>query len=45
MAHIAKQELENKAFIKYLSWFDDSCEDYYILRNIQNSEEGEIEKQ
>lgn len=28
--HIAKQEIENKAFIRWLSQFDDYCLDYYI---------------
>jgi len=30
VAHIAKRELESKAYISWLSWFDDNCADYYI---------------
>ena len=30
VAHIAKRELAFKAFISWLSWFDDNCRDYYV---------------
>ena len=32
VSHIAQRELTNKAFISWLSWFDDNCEDYYLKR-------------
>jgi hypothetical protein len=30
VAHIAKRELEIKAYTKWLAWFDDNCVDYFI---------------
>jgi hypothetical protein len=30
VSHIAKRELETKAYTSWLSWFDDNCADYYI---------------
>ena len=32
VSHIAQRELTKKAFISWLSWFDDNCEDYYLKR-------------
>ena len=30
VSHIAARELKNKAYISWLSWFDDNIQDYYI---------------
>ena len=30
VSHIAQRELKSKAYVSWLSWFDDNCEDYYI---------------
>ena len=30
--HIARREIDHKAFTQYLSYFDDFCEDYYVRR-------------
>lgn len=30
VCHIAKRELQTKAYTLWLSWFDDNCLDYYI---------------
>jgi hypothetical protein len=30
VCHIAKRELETKAFTNWLSWFDDNCREYFI---------------
>ena len=30
VCHIAKRELQTKAYTNWLSWFDDNCPDYYI---------------
>jgi hypothetical protein len=30
VCHIARRELETKAYTTWLSWFDDNCSDYYI---------------
>lgn len=30
VSHIAKRELESRAYLCWLSWFDDNCETYYI---------------
>jgi len=30
VAHIAKRELMQRAYISWLAWFDDNCEDFYI---------------
>lgn len=38
MRHIAKRELVEKAFSKWLCQFDDFCEDYYIKRPVVNKE-------
>lgn len=36
--HIAKRELVDKAFSRWLCQFDDFCEDYYITRPPQADE-------
>jgi len=30
VSHVAQRELKNKAFVSWLSWFDDNCENYFI---------------
>lgn len=37
VCHIAKRELQTKAYTNWLSWFDDNCTEYYI-------KEPELEK-
>lgn len=37
--HIAKRELDNRAFVCWLSYFDDFCDEYYVVRKEQKKEE------
>lgn len=30
VAHVAERELKNRAFVSWLSWFDDNCEQYFV---------------
>ena len=30
VAHVAQRELKNRAFVSWLSWFDDNCEQYFV---------------
>jgi hypothetical protein len=30
VAHIAQRELKEKAYVSWMSWFDDNCQEYYI---------------
>lgn len=30
VSHIAQRELKAQAFVAWMSWFDDSCAEYYI---------------
>lgn len=30
VSHIAKRELEVRAYTSWLAWFDDNCNEYYI---------------
>jgi hypothetical protein len=30
VSHIAQRELKNRAFLSWLSWFDDNSEQYFV---------------
>mmetsp|Transcript_7019 Transcript_7019/g.11790 ORF Transcript_7019/g.11790 Transcript_7019/m.11790 type:complete len:182 (-) Transcript_7019:655-1200(-) len=32
VSHIASRELKTRAYLSWMAWFDDNCQDYYIKR-------------
>ena len=32
VSHVAKRELQSKAYLSWLAWFDDNCNEYYIKK-------------
>jgi hypothetical protein len=32
VSHVAAREIRHRAFIKWLSWFDDNCAEYFVTR-------------
>ena len=39
VSHVAKRELQSKAYLSWLAWFDDNCSDYYIKKPNQEEEQ------
>ena len=41
VSYIAQREIKDRAFTRWLCWFDDHKEDYYISLNKQNADNTE----
>jgi hypothetical protein len=39
---IARQEIENKVFTKWMCWFDDNKEDHYVTLSVASTRQQEV---